>query len=293
MISLSDRPCVPLFKNSGIITNDDEFQLPYRGIILGTGGDSLGGTAALVRGEDTGEYYPEPSAGSHRLSDGGVGGSFDTCRLRFEFQCDVGSRVEFRYGSASEEYGTGSTHEDAFEVLLNRKNVALIPGDNDWHWDSAGMTVAEDVEPGWNEIEFGFGDGGDDGVDSWAFLEAGSFSCVPSITLSDGVEANGSADDEADTDRGSLIPLVVAVVVAILLVMIAMWLALIYRHFDDAQATPVESPAAAEEAAANDNESQCRRITSITIVSPSPVTATIVYYPWYHPYTWYNTYNYR
>jgi hypothetical protein len=59
-----------------------------------------------------------------------------------------------------------------------------------------------------------------------------------------------------------------------------------------AQVTPVDASPVAEDkaAAAADNESQSRRITSVTIVSP---VTTAWYYPWYYPYTWYNTYNYR
>ena len=293
-MSSSDRPCVALFEKYGTTTNEDEFLLPDWGIALGTGGDPFSGTMALVRREDTGEYYPEPSSGSQRLSDGVVRGSFDTCRFRFEFQCDVGSRVEFGYTFASEEYGTASTNDNTFEVLLNSQNVALIPGDDDWRWDSAPGTVADAwVVPEWNEIEFVIGGGGEDGDNSWAFLEAGSFSCVPSITLYDGDEANTSANDEADTVEGlSMMPLLVAVVVTILLVMIAMGLALISRMVVAAQVTPVDASPVAEDnaAAAADNESQSRRITSVTIVSP---VTTAWYYPWYYPYTWYNTYNYR
>jgi hypothetical protein len=177
---------------------------------------------------------------------------------------------------------------------LNSQNVALIPGDDDWRWDSAPGTIADAwVVPEWNEIEFVIGGGGEDGDYSWAFLEAGSFSCVPSITLYDGDEANTSANDEADTVEGlSMMPLLVAVVVTILLVMIAMGLALISRMVVAAQVTPVDASPVAEDkaAAAADNESQSRRITSVTIVSP---VTTAWYYPWYYPYTWYNTYNYR
>ena len=110
---------------------------------------------------------------------------------------------------------------------MNSQNVTLIPGDDDWRWDSAPVTVADAlVVPEWNEIEFVIGGGSEYGDNSWAFLEAGSFSCVPSIALYDGDEANTSANDEADT---SMMPLLIAVVVTILLVllvMIAMWLAL-------------------------------------------------------------------
>jgi flagellar basal body-associated protein FliL len=88
-----------------------------------------------------------------------------------------------------------------------------------------------------------------------------------------------------------MMPLLVAVVVTILLVMIAMGLALISRMVVAAQVTPVDaSPVAEDKAAAADNESQSRRITSVTIVSP---VTTAWYYPWYYPYTWYNTYYYR
>ena len=116
-----------------------------RGIVRGDGGDPFGGTTALVRRENTGECYPEPSHGSQRSSDGGDGGSFDVCRFRFEFRCDVGSRVEFGYVHVhpSEEDGAASTHDDAFEVILNEQKVALIPGDDGWYGGSYPVTVAD------------------------------------------------------------------------------------------------------------------------------------------------------
>lgn len=288
VMSSSDRSCYALFENSMTTTNDDKFLLPDRGIVLGTGGDPFGETMALVRQEDTGEYYPDPSSELQTLSDGGIGASHKTCGFQFEFRCD-GNMVKFGYVLASDEYGMASAHDNLFMVSMNRQSDDLTPDDNDW---------SGDIIPGWNKIEFSIVNGGDDDVDSWAFLEAGSFSCLGSADWYDLAQPDADAnDDETDMVQRSPIPIAAVVVVAVLLLMVAIWMTLICVAFDDHRATrdenSTDSPTAAPApvsapAAASADQSPSR--TNVMIVSPNVSPTTVWYYPytwWYNPYTYY------
>ena len=142
---------------------------------------------------------------------GGAGG-FDTVGLKFDFTSNTGN-VFFRYVFASEEYNefVNLGVNDAFQLLLNGTNIALLPGsgqevsiDNvnclnnsasyrnnrangpagctslnlDIQYDglTTVLTASGTGLVGTNSFEFRIFDRGDNVYDSAVFVQAGSFS---------------------------------------------------------------------------------------------------------------------
>jgi hypothetical protein len=140
--------------------------VPERGIVLGTAGAIFGanGTAIMTdeeidaRQEDTGEvdssYWDidilDQHLSSPRSNNDDVG-QYNICRIRFEFKCTTNNdnddedendyncrrKLDFKYVFASQEYmddnrgydaSTSYAYgNDAFTVLLNGQNIAMIP----------------------------------------------------------------------------------------------------------------------------------------------------------------------
>ncbi|KAL3803966.1 hypothetical protein ACHAW5_001743 [Stephanodiscus triporus] len=286
-VTSSGRSCYALYEK--IDAMEDDAPLPDRGIVFGTGELLFGGTTTTIDDDDASprEDTGEPDYDSRQLSSTPAEyetASFDPCRIRFEFRCDnyeYAQAVDFGYVFASEEYrdgdrGYGASSpsdrgNDAIEVVLNGRNVALVqvdgvggyvpvevdsvnPNTNSRHFveyvldgrivSADGFTVelgpysGEDATtsippllPGWNAIEFAIRDVGDANVDSWAFLRAGSFSCAAAAGGGDGAAGTTGGDAVGATAsivrEGPRIPLMMAVLVAVVLGLIALSLPVI------------------------------------------------------------------
>ncbi len=142
---------------------------------------------------------------------GGAGGN-DTVALTFDFTSDTGN-VFFRYVFASEEYNeyVNQGVNDAFQLLLNGVNIALLPGsgeevsidnvnclknssfyrNNRANGPAGCASLGLDIQydglttiltatgtglTGLNNFEFRIFDRGDNVFDSAVFIQAGSFS---------------------------------------------------------------------------------------------------------------------
>ena len=144
-VTSSSRSCYALYEKIDAMA--DDAPLPDRGIVFGTGELLFGGTTTTIDDDDAlpREDTGEPDYDSRQLSSTPAEyetASFDPCRIRFEFRCDnyeYAQAVDFGYVFASEEYrdgdrGYGASSpsdrgNDAIEVVLNGRNVALVQVD--------------------------------------------------------------------------------------------------------------------------------------------------------------------
>jgi len=182
------------------------------GIVLGSG--VIGDVAGPNDAPDTTTNFG--TAGDPDL-DALIPGFFtqDATTLEFDFQCSAGQVVSFRYVFASEEYNefVNSEFNDVFGFYLNGKNIALLPqsttpvainnvnggnplgtnashpelyrnnADGSVNIEPDGLTVVLGAEAtinsGLNHIKLAIADAGDPILDSWVFLQSGSFQCAP------------------------------------------------------------------------------------------------------------------
>jgi hypothetical protein len=139
--------------------------------------------------------------------------TYDACILEFDFTVSAGSNLYFIYVFGSEEYPeyVGSGFSDVLGCFLDGTNIALVPGsstrvsintinagtnsayyrDNstepypfDLQYD--GLTtvltaVASNLSGGTHHMKLAIADVGDSILDSGVFIQAGSFSTVPSV----------------------------------------------------------------------------------------------------------------
>lgn len=167
---------------SGVSVSNTVEPVPERGIVLGTGGAIFGANGTTpeneeevdARQEDTGEvdskYWDTDVLDQHLSSprSNDYVGQYNICRLRFEFKCSINDndkdyyssrKLDFGYVFASQEYrdedrGYDATTSnaygnDAFTVLLNGQNIAMIPvlnNDNNGRAHSNGVSVPVSVD---------------------------------------------------------------------------------------------------------------------------------------------------
>lgn len=135
--------------------------------------------------------------------------TFDAAVLSFEIVPASGDSAYFEYVFASEEYPefVGSGFTDGFVLIVNGQNCAVVgdppvpitintinSGSNsDLYRDNTGgtidiqanalttvLTCRAAVNAGVpNTVKLAIADGGDDALDSWVFIKAGSFSTTP------------------------------------------------------------------------------------------------------------------
>ncbi|MBH9578245.1 choice-of-anchor L domain-containing protein [Inhella proteolytica] len=165
-----------------------------------------------------GQSNTSNNCGQNGGAPGGAAGN-DTVSLKFDFSSSTGN-VFFRYVFASEEYNeyVNAGVNDAFQLLLNGTNIALLPGSgqevsidnvnclsNTAHYRNnrangpAGCTSLNlDIQydglttvltasgtglTGTNSFEFKIFDRGDNIYDSAVFIQAGSFSGTNDVPL--------------------------------------------------------------------------------------------------------------
>ena len=226
-----DPRCAALFDNAWQALNDEVVEFPPSGFLLGTGeainlyiqnstqtttdfgspGDPE--IAALVN-----DTVPE-SYDACTLTFDFFCETNGFLRLDYSFASDEYKEVIFS------PYRVG--YADAFAILLNGENIATVPED-----ESAGSAVSvytvnhlvnedyfvynnprqsltpyPDFEPdgftkklkaegeivsGWNTMKIGIVDIKDTYVDSWVFIEEGSFACVPGPLVEDSPIPDGN-----------------------------------------------------------------------------------------------------
>lgn len=158
----------------------------------------------------------------------------DASILEFDFVPKYNS-IGFTYIFGSDEYleWVGSNYNDVFGLFIDFQNIAIIPGtdvpvsinnvnnisysefyadnpvgSNNFNVEADGMTVAVSVsrliEPDVSHhISFEVADAGDFVLDSWVFLEAGSFASVQCTTyfeviIVEGTELETPEDEELE-----------------------------------------------------------------------------------------------
>ncbi|KAL9184816.1 LOW QUALITY PROTEIN: hypothetical protein ACHAXT_002593 [Thalassiosira profunda] len=222
-ISASSHACLNTFvgaSSMGIDPATNASVLPDEGIILSSGkpGDFC---------ENDGDYWTHPwkTPGDDDLTNivqaamnNSVTQTYDACVLEFEFKCDVTSsnvapEVSFEYIFGSEEYYEYVHYifNDAFALLMNGENVALLPDGetvvsidtvnhknntdffygNDFSYGPVSYPLIEadgfttkliakgsPVDGEWNKIKMVVADVADQILDSYVLISANSFTCV-------------------------------------------------------------------------------------------------------------------
>ena len=203
-----DSTCAALFDGAEFAVIDPKVNFPSTGIVLGTGDAEVlydqGGTQTSTGFNTPGDEDLNPTNGT----------SLDACVLTFEFRCspEFGGDVTIGYSFASDEYreqvDENTGYADRFGLLLNGQNIATLPDTTDVSVYSVNHLInteyfvynnprigqrtfpafepdgfTRDLNatgtalPGWNTMKIGIIDINDIYVDSWVFLEGGSFSC--------------------------------------------------------------------------------------------------------------------
>jgi hypothetical protein len=201
--------CAGLFSGGSGVVPGDSAAFPDSGVIL-----SSGNVADIAEPNDSEGTTTDFNLDGDSDLDGLVPGykTHDACILEIEFQCLEGlqgSDVTFNYIFSSEEYNewVNCGFNDVFGFFLNNDNIAVLPdgtavsidnvnnglnsefyNDND---NSAGnlfaieadgfttlLTAAAPTGEGLNTIKLAIADAGDQILDSWVLLQAGSFTCT-------------------------------------------------------------------------------------------------------------------
>jgi hypothetical protein len=203
-----DPRCAALFSGGSTIASFPDF-----GFLLGTG------DAHELYGQDG---TPFPGDFGYPGDPDFATSSYNACTLAFEFQCENSNfgSLEISYAFASDDYNSAADSEnigfssDAFALLLNGNNIALVPGspgtavsgysinhltnteyfvDNnppseglapaypDFEPDgfTKNLKATGNIVPGWNTMKIGIVDTFYSSYDSWLFLEGGGFMCAP------------------------------------------------------------------------------------------------------------------
>ena len=211
-ILTGDPRCAALFSGAQFAVTDSFAQFPDSGIVLGTGD-----ATSLYNQDGTETYTVFDTPGDADIAQGATEPSLDACTLQFEFQCNniAGGNLAMNYVFASDEYKEqiteGLGYADVFGLLLNGANIATVPGSTDpvsvytinhiteteyfvfnnprpgqaafplFEPDgfTKGLKAEGSILPGWNTMKIGIVDINDAYLDSWVFLEGGSFLCIP------------------------------------------------------------------------------------------------------------------
>ncbi len=215
-----DPRCAALFSGAlSVLTdnNNNTVDFPDNGFLLGTGDANV---LYGQNGTESSKSFGTPGDPDIAVVNTNRE-SYDACTLSFDFKCkdDMHGYMQAFYAFASDEWieqvqeNTG--YSDNFALLLNGENIALVPGTNNtavtvytinesvnsqffnYNNPRMGQSQYEDFEPdgftkileadgpiipGWNKMKIGIVDIQDTHYDSWVFLQAGTFICMPALT---------------------------------------------------------------------------------------------------------------